>query len=405
MLRFLKRRQFARSISDEAGATTAIFAIVVLVGVMAGTFALVVDAGQLFLERRVVQNVADASAGYLTQSCATGGICAPTIPSSYTENNSPDSNTEIIEICGTPEGFDPCTDLVGDIRDCLTPTTALADSNFVRVRSQTLTISNKSALSPTFARLFGASSDDGNWTIRGCSQGIWGGPSSMKVTTPLAISICNWEPPTSSSVGTPKVVLPWSLSASGPCSIVDLNGKLFSKAGTHKGVAPVSIPGMDLNCIEGTTLSVGEKIIYANGASAPKLLCDGIGRKLKSLITAAEPIYIPIYGASENVNGNLELTVISFVRFKLTAYTVNPPLSTGCKSSNNCDVNWDSENPIFDPADPLYGGTTWVDADAACNGKDLCVAGEFLEGTPPSGNISGGSDAPSLGPLAFNLIP
>ena len=389
MLSVLKRRQFARSISDEAGATTAIFAIVVLVGVMAGTFALVVDAGQLFLERRVVQNVADASAGYLTQSCATGGICEPTIPSSYTENNSPDSNTEIIEICGTPDGFDPCTDLVGDIRDCLTPSSALANSNFVRVRSQTLTISDTSALSPTFARLFGASSDDGNWTLRGCSQGIWGAPSSTTVSMPLAVSICDFVPPTSSTTPTLTPIDAWNLG-NGGCSIQDLNG--VSIAGTDKGVAPIvlRVGGNDLDtiaeCNTGATVNIGDQIEYPTGASSQRNLCGGISVILNNLVTAAEPGYIPIFGSSVSVtNGNRYVTVIAFARFRLTGYKMRPPLGCG-GSGPACQVNWDAAYPCAE-------------------GNDLCVVGEFLKGIPPSGNISGGSYVPSLGPLAFNLIP
>ena len=389
MFSILKHRKFPRSLSDETGATTAVFSIVVLIGIMAGTFALVVDAGQLFLERRVVQNVADASAQYLAQSCATGQNCQATIPSSYTENNSPDSRSKITEICGTPNGFNSCIDIAGDIRDCLTPSATLANSNFVRVRTETLTISNKSALSPTFARLFGANSDDEAWTLRGCSQAIWDAPSSLKVKTPLSMSICEFVPPTSSTTGSPQFAPAWALSASGPCSISDLDGRVIN--GTHIGVAPVAIPGMDAKCIEGTNLSIGQKIIYANGADAPRQLCEGIGVKLLALVNSEEPVYIPIFGFSETVNGNLELTVISFVRFKLTAYSVNPPL--GCKQNFDCKQNWDN-NPAITSAEK-----------AGCNGKDLCVVGEFLKGVPSSGNVSEGSDVPSLGPLAVKLIP
>lgn len=405
MCRFLKRCQLTRSLSDETGATTAVFSIVVLIGIMAGTFALVVDGGQLFLERRVVQNVADASALYLAQTCALRDCSSEidTVIKGYADYNSPDLKSEITKICGTstPDTATLVTDplLVGcnegvaaSWRDCQTAPTG--DSNFVRVRSQTRTIAGGSALSPTFARLFGdGNPEDGTWTLRGCSQAIWGAPSSIRVTTPLAISICNFVQPTSTSTGVHSgEVKAWALG-SGTCSKKDLNGNLIY--GTDAGVTTfILTDGLQSpeKCKIGATIKVGDKIKYATTPNA-KDACGNMSNLLTLLINTPEPVYIPIFGPTEVSGGDRFLTVISFMRFKLTGYKLRPPL--GCGGST-CTFNFVDQNG----------------ANYACNlsgtaggGNDLCVVGEFFKGVPPSGNISGGSYVPSLGAFALKLIP
>ena len=372
MFRIIKRRQLTRSLFDETGATTAVFSIVVLIGVMAGTFALVVDGGQLFLERRVVQNVADASTLYLAQTCAMGQNCATNNPSAYAQNNSPDLNSEITEICGkTP--LPGCAPLDATRRDCLS--VPAANSNFVRVRSQTRTIDGGTALSPAFGGLFGdGNPDDGTWTLHGCSQAIWGAPSRLTVTLPLAISICSYVLPTSSSTGNPTLIKSYSTANEVCTSKTDLNGAIIS--GTNTGLAPIVVPGMDPTCTTGAYLNTGELVNYAIPSRVSNL-CSGIVAKFDALVLASAPAsYIPVFNESFLSNGDRKFKVLSFVRFKLTGFSYGGAVK-GTSSSQIA----------------LKGCT------------NLCVVGQFLKGVAPSGNISEGSGVPSLGAFAVKLIP
>jgi Flp pilus assembly protein TadG len=317
MFRILKNQQFTRSLLDETGATTTVFSIIVLIGVMAGTFALVVDGGQLFLERRVVQNVADASTLYLAQSCAMGQNCATNNPSSYAQNNSPDLNSEITEICGQSP-LPGCTPLAVTRRDCLT--VPAANSNFVRVRSQTRTIDGGSALSPAFAGLFGDGNQvDGTWTLRACSQAIWGSPSRITVTLPLAISICSFVLPTSSSTGETSLIKSYSPSNTACTARMDLNGTIIS--GTNTGIAPTVVPGMDPTCTTGAYLSTGDLVNYVIPSQVSNL-CSGVVAKLDALLLASAPArYKPVFNESLVSEGNRTFKVLSFVRFKLMGFS------------------------------------------------------------------------------------
>jgi Flp pilus assembly protein TadG len=372
MRRILKRLQLKKLLVDDTGATTAVFAIVVLIGIMSGTLALVVDSGQLFLERRVVQNVADASTLYIAQNCAMGNNCASNNPIAYAQNNSPDLNTEITEICGKSP-LPGCTPLEIARRDCLTE--PAVNSNFVRVRSQTLTVDGGSALLPAFAGLFGdGNSADGSWTLRGCSQAIWGAPSRVTVTLPIAISICSVVLPTSSSTGTSNLIKSFSPANEACTSKTDLNGTVIT--GNKTGLAPLVLADMDATCTTGVKLSTGDLIDYAIPSRVTNL-CSGIVAKLDSLIlSSAAPSYVPVFNESEVQNGDRKFEVLSFVRLKITGFS--------------------------------YGGATkgTTSAKAAlARCTDLCIVGQFLKGVPPTGNISDNSNDPSLGVFAVKLIP
>lgn len=372
MFRIIKSRQLKNLRSDDTGATTIIFSIVVLIGIMVGIFALVVDGGRLFLERRVVQNVADASTLYLAQTCAMGQNCTTNDPIAYAQNNSPDLNSEITEICGKSP-LPACTPLDATRRDCVTA--PQANSNFVRVRSQTRTIDGGTALAPAFAGLFGdGNPNDGTWTLHGCSQAIWGAPSRMTVTLPLAISICSFVLPTSSSTGTPTLIKSYSTSNTVCTSKTDLNGATIT--GTNTGIAPIEVPGMDPTCTTGASLNVQELVVYAIPSRVTNL-CSGIVAKLDALLLAsAPPSYIPVFNESFLSNGEREFKVLSFVRFKLTGFSYGGAVK---------------------------GSTSAKTALSGCT--NLCVVGQFLKGVAPSGNVTENSNVPSLGTFAVKLIP
>lgn len=356
------------NLKKEDGAVTILFTIIVLMGIMSGLLALVVDGGQLMLERRVVQNVADASSLYLGQNCALGQYCATNNPITYAQNNSPDLASSITSKCGSAP-LPGCGPLSGNSKDC--QTSPAATTQFVRVRAETQTINGGTALAPAFAGLFGDGNvSDGSWTVQACSQVMWGTSSQVNVTLPLAISVCNYATPTGTAGGTNKNIPQFS-PANTPCTgISSLDSQLLT--GTDAGLAVVAIPNMDSTCTTGTRVNVGDVVTYVL-PSAMSTVCANLLNRLKSAI--GQQSYIPVFSTSYVAGGVRKMQVVSFVRFRLISLKYGGVIT----------------------------GTPGPTNTTACT--NLCIVGQFTKGVTPIGKVSTSSSVPALGAMAVELIP
>ena len=367
MFRVITKLRRQTHLNSDDGAVTILFTVIVLMGVMAGLFALVVDGGQLMLERRVVQNVADASALYLGQNCALGQNCSTNDPITYAQNNSPDLNTAISEKCGSSP-LPGCGPLSSNAKDC--QSTPTGSSQFVRVRAETQTINGGTALAPAFAGIFGDGNvSDGSWTMRACSQVKWGKSAQANVTLPLAMSVCNYATPTNSVGGTNKLIpqfTPANVACTGTSSLDGL-----PLTGTDAGLAVVAIPNMDSSCTTGARLNVGDTINYVAPANMSNL-CAGFLNRLKAAI--GQQTYIPVFTTTSVAGATRKMQVVSFVRFKVMSLKYGGV---------------------------LYGSPTFT--STAC--ANLCIVGQFTKGVAPIGKISTSSTVPSLGAMAVELIP
>jgi hypothetical protein len=97
----------ARIRRDDAGATIVLVSIMMVV--LLGMGALVIDVGQLYAERRELQNGADAAALAVAQDCA-GGDCLDetTTAGTYADANAHDGRAAVDEVCGSGPGLAPC---------------------------------------------------------------------------------------------------------------------------------------------------------------------------------------------------------------------------------------------------------------------------------------------------------
>jgi Flp pilus assembly protein TadG len=367
MFPVVTKLRLPKTLNADEGAVTILFTVIVLMGIMGGLFALVVDGGQLMLERRIVQNAADASALYLGQNCALGLNCAINDPTIFAQNNSPDLNTAISEKCGSSP-LAGCGPINGNSKDCQTTPSAaqLPTSGFVRVRSRTLTSTGGTALAPAFAGMFGAgNASDGSWTMKACSQAIWGKTVKAKVILPLAISACSYATP-----GASNKIIPQFTPASATCTgISSLDG--LTLTGKDAGLSVVAIPNMDSTCDSGTIVNVGDSLNYVAPASM-STLCSGLLNRLKLAIN--QQVYLPVFSTSTLSGVTRKFQVISFVRIKLVS---------------------------FKYGGVLYGSPTFT--STAC--ANLCIVGQFTKGVVPLGNVSTSSSVPALGAMAVNLIP
>ena len=370
MFRVITGSRHSQKLKNEDGAVTILFTVIVLMGVLTGLFALVVDGGRLLLERRVVQNVADASALYLGQNCALGQNCTTNNPITYAQNNSPDLNTATSAKCGSSP-LPGCGPLSGSTYDC--KTTPAATSQFVRIRASTQTIDGGTALSPAFAGMFGDGNvADGTWTMQACSQVIWGKSIQANVTLPLAMSVCSYSTPTSVDGGANKLIPQFAaanLNCTAAAGTTSLDGIALS--GTDTGLAVVAIPNMDATCVSGTRLNVGDTLSYVLPANM-STVCSGLLNRLKAAI--GQQSYIPVFSTSSVSGSTRNMQVVSFVRFKLMS---------------------------FKYGGVLYGLPTFT--SSAC--ANLCVVGQFTKGVTPIGKVTTSSSVPALGAMAVELIP
>ncbi len=374
MFRVITGLRHSPKIKSEDGAVTILFTVIVLIGVLTGLFALVVDGGRLLLERRVVQNVADASALYLGQNCALGQNCTTNNPITYAQNNSPDLNTATSAKCGSAP-LPGCGPLSGSTYDC--KTTPAAPSQFVRVRATTQNLDGGTALAPAFAGMFGDGNvADGTWTMQACSQVIWGKSERANVTLPLAISVCSYSTPPNVDGVAFSVISQYS-PANVSCSAKTGTGATISSldglplTGTDAGIAVVAIPNMDATCAAGTRVNVGDVVDYVAPANI-STVCTGLLNRLNAAI--GKQSYIPVFSNPYLSGTTRKMQVVSFARIKINGFKF---------------------------AGTPYGKAFTTTLPCA----NLCVVGQFTKGVAPIGKVTTSSSVPALGAMAVELIP
>lgn len=158
---------------DDAGATIVLVGIMMVV--LLGMGALVVDVGQLYVERRELQNGADAAALAVAQDCA-GGDCLDetTTAGTYADDNAHDGEAAVDEVCGSGPGLTPCATPPADVpaTDWVEVTTVTPDDDKVDF---------------VFAPILGR--DAG--TVDASALAAWGAVGSA-TTLPLTFSQCEY---------------------------------------------------------------------------------------------------------------------------------------------------------------------------------------------------------------------
>lgn len=180
-----------RAGDSDLGAVATIVAVLLSVGVLLGFLALSVDVGRTVLERRELQNGADAGALSLAQSCAEGN-CVVNADGVVTlvNNNAGDVQHTITLQCGSAgTGLPACP--AGDVNvitKCPLVPAAFAGIPFVEVHTQTSSGGNA-----FIENLFGAAAGgDATSTVDSCARAGWGPPGGASVL-PLTFSFCEYK--------------------------------------------------------------------------------------------------------------------------------------------------------------------------------------------------------------------
>ena len=183
-----------RSRPDDRGAVATVFAMLLAGGVLLGVMALVVDVGQIYVERDELQSGADAAALGVAKACATRTVeCASpagviAVAQRYANANASDGVSQVAEVCGRLPGVLPdCDPPAQNLTACLgSPPSDL----YVEVRLSTRLPDGRLVLPPVFAQSMSQGFD--GVSVGACARAGW----RLRLDVPLlgiAMSTCDFN--------------------------------------------------------------------------------------------------------------------------------------------------------------------------------------------------------------------
>lgn len=362
----------------ERGAFAVLFSILFGMGLLVIVSYLVIDGGNIAIERRVLQNVAESSAIALAKECALSipNCRTSTTPSLISNINSPDGKTRLTEVCikGTNQNSQPCEMPNGAKLDC--STLPAGTSNFVRIRTQT-----QSETSNYIESLFG---NQDQYQLNGCAQAIWGNAASAQVYAPFAFSICQWA-----SSGESLRVIDEFLPNQGvnTCTFTfqDLLGQSFTRTGIS-GWASINLrsSGIPLQnqaseaCPDPSTdmpatLRIGDVIAGVTRDVSSSNYCEDSNLINKVNVWLNKLVYLPLVSTVKLSGLATEHIVEAFSGFELTGYSIK-----GTRGGSYPNGNW-------------------------CPNNKNCLYGKFVSTLSPASDVSINPGNPNIGLQAIRL--
>jgi hypothetical protein len=177
---------------DDRGAVATVFALLLGGGVLLGVMALVVDVGQIYVERDELQSGADSAALAIAKSCATEAVDCDSVgvhdlAQRYANDNSGDGVSEVAEVCGWLPGVLPeCGPSPANLTACLD--SPPANTDYVEVRLSTRLADGRLVLPPTFAQAMSSGFD--GVSVGACARASWEPDLTILAAT---ISICEFN--------------------------------------------------------------------------------------------------------------------------------------------------------------------------------------------------------------------
>lgn len=309
------RQRRIRGDRGDRGAVLPFVAIVMVV--LVGVGALVVDAGALYQERRELQNGADAAALAVAKDCAEGdcddgpwaGGSAESTAQHFTNENAEDGASEIHEICGN----DP------KLVWCDVPDVPAGATGWVKVTTAT-----DGQVDFVLAPVLNAALDGKK--VSASAVAAWG-PVSNATTIPVTFSLCefgHWggsiDPPT---LPEGEVIIDLHDPQSGDTPV----GQACNNATFH------DMPGgfgwlAGANCL--VELDADGNATRDPGNNVPNG-CDPSTWQGKTLL-------IPLY---DSITPSRNYHIAGFVGFEVTGYKLNPhtwntPPCSGPGNSGRC---------------------------------------------------------------------
>lgn len=389
-MRVRRRPYIARLRQGERGAVGTIVAVLLLGGVVMGMLALTVDVGNIWLERRQLQNAADATAMALAKTCAASSTCDPTSVAAVADllgkNSFVDQKSQFDKsvypegACGRGvalDNCDPARNSAANLARCPELPSWLSSSTtkYVETYAKTETASSGDRLLPWFGDKNAAPSEVA------CARAAWGPAGGTGPTLPMTLGLCDWmnatqvggvsgrryapEPPYSSGPGT------LTSPAAVPSEVASYVIGIFTHDSTdHKCLGS---PGQDYpggfgfldggsNCQ--ATIMDGDLVAGDTGASVPTSCQD----RLKTYL--GQEVSIPIYDTVSGTGSGAQFHVSGIAYFYLAGYVEMP------------SANRKTEAVYVKPSSVCASG---------CNGSVSYIWGWFTSGLLPANSVPPGT--------------
>ncbi|MFI7586091.1 pilus assembly protein TadG-related protein [Spongisporangium articulatum] len=332
--------------AGDSGAVAALVAVLVSTGLLFGLGAVTVDLGQVYAERRQVQNGADAAALAVAADCATRATCDTSSAGrakSLADANAADGRTSVLGVCGSGRAtLAPCTG-TGDPALATCPASPSGVRGYARVRTGTLTAGGSTLLPAAFVRALTGRAGSGT-AVRACAIAAWGVPAGLDDVLPLTISECEWLLATAN--GTTFVAD--GLNAT-PLQEVAL--KLHSTTDrtgcASVGGAFADLPGgfgwLAANSACRAAVTNGGNVAADPGVSASGCAGDAVAGAVGTVI------HLPIYEAAWGSGSGGTYRIAGFAAFHLSGYylpgahpnkVASPVGGNLCRGSDKCVYGW-----------------------------------------------------------------
>jgi Flp pilus assembly protein TadG len=298
----------------DRGATLVLFAM--LITVLVGSGALVIDIGQLYSERRQLQNGADAAAFAVVTSCVSTANCADyqNTAQEYANLNARDNISAVPQVCGLAPGIPTCPD---------PPTLPTGVRNWVRVSTRTQTASGGSEVPFILGPILDATRTGQTMNAKAT---VGYGPLGATSVIPLALSRCTFDPSwvrADGSLNFPSTDIRIGIHSGNTCAAGFPDGFDFMADTSNCSASKVSI----LNGV--TVVGAG------NEGTLPS--CRAV---VQALYAAGKPVIFPLYSSRTAPGSGSTYTLSGFAAFLLCGYafegtgsvTTCPTVCTGAQN-------------------------------------------------------------------------
>lgn len=332
----------------DRGAATTVATILMGGGVLMGAGAIVMDVGQLYVERQELQGGADAAALALAQTCAkTPTACATQAAraADYANRNAADGHARITAICGTGRGLPACQPATGGE---LTRCVGTAPSGpYVEVRTETETADGRTVLPASFAAALQGNEGYRGSTVAACARAVWGTPTSVNGVA-VTMSYCAWNQVTANGT---KLAPPVNSSMEGVIYLHGSHNADTCAPGNSGWQAPGGFGWLDE--LAGPCAAIvptkgtfgGSTGVSASGA------CQ---TKLANARAAGTVLWMPIFDGVRGTGSGIEYQIRGVSAFVVTGYSLS-----GFQAKSTLSNHY------------------------LCSGSDKCIYGYFTTGVLP----------------------
>ena len=405
----------------ERGGVMTIVGILLATGVFLGMASISLDVGRVLVEKRELQNAADAAAVSLARDCwSTPGSCTATQATAVglTNRNASDGTSSIESVCSVNivgSAASACGTASGALADCAPLPPALAGMSglpYVEVRTRTRTTSGASSFTNWLA---GAAFGNATSGAGACARAAVGTPASSTATLPITFSGCDWQRATGGTTGG--------------------GGGLYYDSPVYNGTNPYGYtgagqPGWPLPALPAPGFLPGNEVILLSqnppGGATPAGSCPNWqGHALPGgfgvLETDGDPCAIKEYSyhwmhtqTGNNISCDLSVYVGKVVNLPIfdcthtSAPGSEPPVGN-CDAGNGNNAYYHrvgyAQFYLSGYSMNVTGSIpnkvkSLVSNSFPCNGPDRCISGWFLKGSLSATALSGPPTTGNFGTVA-----